>query len=112
MRLQCEKKYSQKDARSTGNKAKRIPDRDHVVVHLLQLLLGGLQSVRRRVELVGLEALVGEADGERLVILLRITIASISIESSGPCGMVSSFLNGDLNKPAGRSRRARRRRRW
>jgi hypothetical protein len=47
-----------------------VPDRDHVVVHLLELLLGGLQSVWGRVELVGLEALVRETDGEWLVILL------------------------------------------
>jgi hypothetical protein len=40
------------------------------MVDLLQLLLGGLQSVRGRVELVGLEALIGEADGEGLVLLL------------------------------------------
>lgn len=60
----------------------RIPDRDHVVVHLLQLLLGGLQGVWGRVELVGLEALVGETDSERLVILLYSTANAISIESS------------------------------
>jgi hypothetical protein len=50
------------------------------VVHLLQLLLGGLQSVRRRVELISLEALVGETDGERLVIFLYSASTSISIE--------------------------------
>ena len=60
----------------------RIPDRDHVVVHLLQLLLGGLQGVWGRVELVGLEALIGETDSERLVILLYSTANAISIESS------------------------------
>lgn len=47
-----------------------IPHRNHVVVHLLELLLGDLQGVRGRVDLVGLEALVGEADSEGLVILL------------------------------------------
>ena len=52
------------------------------MVDLLQLLLGGLQSVRGRVELIGLEALVGEADSEGLVIFLYIAIASISIERS------------------------------
>ena len=45
-----------------------IPDDDHVVVHLLQLLLGNLERVRGGVELVGLEALIAEPDGERLVI--------------------------------------------
>jgi hypothetical protein len=47
-----------------------IPYSDHVVVHLLQLLLGDIHCVWRRVELVGLEGLVGEADLEGLVILL------------------------------------------
>jgi hypothetical protein len=61
-------------------KRRRIPHRDHVAVHLLQLLLGGLQSVRRRVELIGLEALVGETDGERLVIFLQCASTSISID--------------------------------
>ena len=55
----------------TASRRGAIPDRDHVVVHLLQLILGGLQGVWGRVELVGLEALVGETDGERLVILLE-----------------------------------------
>lgn len=45
-----------------------IPDNDHVVVHLLQLLLGNLKGVRRGVELVGLEALIAEPDGEGLII--------------------------------------------
>jgi len=52
------------------------------VVHLLQLLLGRLQSVRRRVELVGLVALVGEADGKGLVILLFSAITSVSTAGS------------------------------
>jgi hypothetical protein len=47
-----------------------VPHRDHVVVHLLELLLGGLEGVGRRVQLVGLEALIGKTDSERLVILL------------------------------------------
>lgn len=54
-----------------------IPDCYHVVVHLLQLLLGGLQSVRRWVKLVGLEALVGESDCEGLIIFLQHTLISI-----------------------------------
>ena len=48
-----------------------VPDGDHVVVHLLQLILGDIERVRRRVELVRLERLVGEADLEGLVVLLR-----------------------------------------
>lgn len=47
-----------------------IPYRDHVVVNLLQFLLGGLHGVWRGVELVGLEALIREANCERLIILL------------------------------------------
>lgn len=47
-----------------------VPHRDHVVVHLLELLLGGLESVRGWVELISLEALIGETDSEQLVILL------------------------------------------
>lgn len=45
-----------------------VPDGDHVVVHLLQLLLGDIESVGRRVELVGLEALITEGDLEGLVV--------------------------------------------
>lgn len=45
-----------------------VPDGDHVVVHLLQLLLGNIDSVRGRVELVGLEALVAEGDLEVLIV--------------------------------------------
>ena len=48
-----------------------IPHGDHVVVHLLQLLLGNFHCVWRRVELVRLKGLVGEADLEGLVILLQ-----------------------------------------
>jgi hypothetical protein len=48
-----------------------VPDGDHVVVHLLQLLLGRLECVGRGVELVRLEGLVREADLEGLVIGLR-----------------------------------------
>jgi hypothetical protein len=47
------------------------PNCYHVVVHLLQLLLGHLQGVRRRVELVCLEALIAEGDLERLIIGLH-----------------------------------------
>jgi hypothetical protein len=43
---------------------------DHVVVHLLQLLLCGVEGERGRVELVGLEALFGELDLKVLVVLL------------------------------------------
>jgi hypothetical protein len=47
-----------------------LPYGDHVVVHLLQLLLGDIECVRRGVELVCLEGLIGETNLEGLVILL------------------------------------------
>lgn len=40
------------------------------MVHLLQLLLGDLQGVGRGIDLIGLKALIGKLDSERLVILL------------------------------------------
>lgn len=55
-----------------------VPDGDHVVVHLLQLLLGYLDGVRRGVQLVGLEALITEGDLERLVLGLRRKNSSVS----------------------------------
>lgn len=48
---------------------------NHVVVHLLELALGGVQGVCGGIELVCLEALVGELDLEGLIILLlRVSI--------------------------------------
>ena len=47
-----------------------VPDCYHVVVHLLELLLGGVERVGGRVELIGFEALVGEPDLEGLFIFL------------------------------------------
>jgi hypothetical protein len=48
-----------------------VPDGDHVVVHLLQLGLGRIERVGRRVELVRLKALIREADLKGLIVLLR-----------------------------------------
>lgn len=48
-----------------------LPDGDHVVVHLLQLLLGDLNLGGGRLELVRLERLWQELDGEGLLIFLR-----------------------------------------
>jgi hypothetical protein len=48
-----------------------IPYLDHIIVHLLQLLLGSTEGVRGGIELVGLEALVRESDFKELVIFLR-----------------------------------------
>jgi hypothetical protein len=53
-----------------------IPDDDHVVVHLLELLLGHLERVRWRVEFVGLEALIAEPDLKRLIVGLLGTAPS------------------------------------
>ena len=47
-----------------------IPYCHHVGVDLLQFPLGGLKGVRRGVELVGLEALVGQPDSEGFILLL------------------------------------------
>lgn len=47
-----------------------LPNRDHVIVHLLQLFLGDIERVWRWVELVRLEALVGEVDGKDLIVFL------------------------------------------
>lgn len=47
-----------------------IPDDDHVVVHLLQLLLGDGEGIGRGVELVGLEGLIAEGDLEGLLFRL------------------------------------------
>ncbi len=71
-----------------------IPDADHVVVHLLQLLLGHLDGVGRGVKLVGLEALVREVDEEVLILglfdretMLAFLSCSIGVflVSSTPC---------------------------
>jgi hypothetical protein len=58
-----------------------IPDSDHVVVHLLQLLLGDIHCVRRRVEFVCLEGLVREADLEGLVVLLQAVSGPLDVSS-------------------------------
>lgn len=47
-----------------------LPYGDHVVVHSLQLFLGGVEGIRWRVELICLEALIGEPDFEGLIIFL------------------------------------------
>ncbi len=53
------------------------PDRDHVFVHLLQLLLRRIQDVRRRIEVVGFETLLGELDLEGLIIFLQIAVSKM-----------------------------------
>ena len=47
-----------------------IPGGNHILVHLLQLGLGGLKSVGGRIKLISLEGLIGELDMERLLVLL------------------------------------------
>lgn len=49
-----------------------IPRYHHVGVHLFQLPLGDIESVRGRVKLICLEALVAQGDLERLVVLLYV----------------------------------------
>jgi hypothetical protein len=62
-----------------NSSAKRpsLPNRDHIVVHLLQLLLCGLKGIGWRVELVGLEGFVGKGDREGLVIFLIPNVSAI-----------------------------------
>lgn len=72
-----------------------IPNRDHVVVDLLQFLLGGLQCIGRRVELVGLEALIGEPNGEVLVILLKSGVPYVSKTNHN--GEATSRIEGSTN---------------
>lgn len=65
-------------AGGSGGASCCIPDGDHLVVHLLQLLLGHLNRVGRRVQLVGLEALVAEGDLEGLIIgLYRMAVSRL-----------------------------------
>lgn len=47
-----------------------LPYGNHVVVHPLQLFLGGVEGVWWRVELICLEALIGEPDFEGFIIFL------------------------------------------
>ncbi len=47
-----------------------VPYRDHVVVHPLELILRSMQGVRGRIELIGLEALVGKPDLEGFITFL------------------------------------------
>lgn len=51
-------------------KSPAVPYPDHIEVHPPQLGFSGLESIGRRIELVGLKALVGEPDFKWLVIFL------------------------------------------
>lgn len=77
---------------------------DHVVVHLLQLLLGGLEGEGGRVEHVGLEALVGQLDLEVGVILLYNWLVH--------CQFFFLCLKMSIRWGRQPSRRGRWRRRW
>lgn len=85
-----------------------IPDGDHLVVHLLQLLLGHLNRVRRRVQLVGLEALVAEGNLEGLIIGLYRMAVSRRFTQHFPqplaCKMISS---NPIHRIAAHSTRAK-----
>lgn len=61
-----------------------LPGGYHVVVHRLQLLLGSIERVRRRVKLVSLEALIRKLDLERLIILLHLSQQTPSSTSPSP----------------------------
>ena len=75
-----------------------VPDGNHVVVHLLQLVLGHLNGVGRGVQLVCLEALVGKVDLEGLIIRLssKVSIGFLkantsSLNCSGSFGRGSTW---------------------
>ena len=59
-----------------------IPDDHHVGVHLLKLLLGDVNAVRRRVQLIRLEALIAQVDREGLIIGLIDTEVSFGCSAS------------------------------
>jgi hypothetical protein len=73
-----------------------IPDCYHVVVHLLQLLLGRLQGVGGWVELVCLETLIRESDCEWLVILLQKSKLATGFRSYRALGGTSEKLLAHL----------------
>ena len=52
-----------------GLEERCAPHGDHVIVHLLQLGLGGVHVVGGWVELVGLEGFIAQDDLEGLVVL-------------------------------------------
>src|ERR1700761_5675993 len=70
-------------SRTATSVSENVPHSNHVVVHLLQFLLGGAEGVRWRVELVGFEALIREPDVEWLVILLRAGLFRAEMRRSG-----------------------------
>lgn len=74
------------------DRSKDVPGQDHVVVHLLQLLLGDLERVRRRIEFIRLEALFGEIDREGLIFSLEyhITLAGVHTLSMSPYSVLTS----------------------
>jgi hypothetical protein len=72
---------------------KSLPDSNHVVVDLLQLCFCGVESVWRRIELVGLKGFVRQANFERLVIFLRYAI-SVGMGRGGICCDGSPGDNG------------------
>lgn len=64
-----------------------IPDADHIVVHLLKLLLGHLNGIGRGVQLVSLEALVAQRHREGLIVGL------------GKSRQLHSHSSGEIQKP-------------
>ena len=50
---------------------KVLPDRDHIEVYLLQLLLRSVQDIGGGIQFVSLEAFIGKLDLKRFVIFLE-----------------------------------------
>lgn len=47
-----------------------LPDHHHITVQLPQFILGRLKRIRRWVQMISFEAVVGNRDGERFVVFL------------------------------------------
>ena len=59
-----------------------VPYHNHIVVQLLQFLLGHIDGVWRRIKFVRLKAFVGEPDLEVFVIFLRNIRIDIKLKKS------------------------------
>jgi hypothetical protein len=78
------RRYSEGFGVNVRNIRVDIPSGNHLVVHVLQLLLGGLEGIWWWIELVGLEGLVGKTDLEWLIIFLYAAPLASIASSYGP----------------------------
>jgi hypothetical protein len=79
-----------------------IPDDDHVAVHLLQLLLGDLEGIWWRVQLVCLEALIVELDLEWLFVGLSNINPDVSCGTLGYHWAEPHFQAGQIARGTAR----------